>query len=665
MKTAKNTRIRILALVLAAALTAAFVAPELTALAAPDTSALQITGDGNTVVFIDVGADYWAYNDIRYAAEQGIVSGYPDGSFKPGGGVTREEYCKMMVLTFQAPIKNPSEPTFTDVVQSRWSYGYIETCKEFLTGYKSPFGDSMTFHPSEAATREDIAVALVKIMGLSVGKDYDYASQRFSDIDAVSPNMRPYVSKAAEQGLINGYPDGTFGPQRGITRAETVALLNRATKASVGDATEEMQAELQLGVTVATDSDDPKNITLYIFVEQNTKVTVDGQSVRIEEGDYNGDTIYYGICSYSFKEEGEKTFTIVGTKGTKTKTITETAKYEIGVPVLNVNQGDQSVAKKTFSLSGSISDSNYSVTLTMNGKSVSVNSYDGSWSESVTLNEGANTYTFVATNTAGKSVTKTVTITLDISGPQLTVVQSNTTVTNKTFSFSGSVSDSNYGVSLTMNGEVITNYSGSWTKNVTLKEGENVYKFVAMNSAGKSVEKTVVITFDVGGPQLTVVQSNTTVTNKAFSFSGSVSDSNYSVSLMMNGEVITNYSGSWTKNVTLKEGENVYKFVATNAAGKSVEKTVTITLTADAPTITFINCPEATSQSSLNIIGNIGGDRTGVYLFVNDQQWTVSYDGSFQKTVTLQEGVNTFVFRAVNSSGKEVTVTKTVTYTAI
>jgi hypothetical protein len=648
----------------------------------------------------------------------------------------------MMVLTFQAPLKNPSEATFTDVAQTNWAYQYIETCQEFLTGYKSPFGDTMTFHPTEAATREDIAVALVKIMGLSVSSDYSFASRKFSDMDAVSPNMRPYISKAAEQGLINGYPDGTFGPQRGISRAEAVALLNRVTKESVSDAIAEMQEELQFTSRIAIDSEDPRNITLYITATENISVTVDGQGLRMDKESINGETLYYGTYSYSFKEEGEKTFTIIGTKGTKSKTLIETAKYEIGAPILNINQTDQLVTKKYFTFSGSVSDRKYGVTLTMNGESINSGSwrkevtlkegantftfiatntagksvektviitfnvdgpqltvnqtdttvtnkyftfsgsvsdsnygatltmngdvianYSGSWTKNVTLKEGANTFTFIATNTAGKTAEKTVIITFNIGGPQLTVNQTDTTVTSKYFTFSGSVSDSNYGATLTMNGDVITNYSGSWTKNVTLKEGENVYKFVATNTAGKSAEKTVIITFDVGGPQLTINQTDLSVTNKSFTFNGSVSDSNYGVTLTMNGNVITNYSGSWTKNVTLKEGENAFAFVATNAAGKSVTKTVTITLTVSAPTISFINCPETTSQSSLVIIGNIGGDRTGIYLFVNDKQWTVNYDGSFQKTVTLQEGDNTFVFRAVNSSGKEDTITKTITYT--
>lgn len=123
----------------------------------------QIIGDGNTVVFIDVPANHWAKDQIEYFANQGIVDGYTDGSFKPEAGVTREEFCKLLVSTFRQPLETPATPAFADVAENRWSYPYVEICKNFLTGYANPFGGLPSFHPTEYATREDIAVALVKI----------------------------------------------------------------------------------------------------------------------------------------------------------------------------------------------------------------------------------------------------------------------------------------------------------------------------------------------------------------------------------------------------------------------------------------------------------------------------------------------------------------------
>lgn len=95
-----------------------------------------------------------------------MVGGKPDGTFAPKDGVTREAFAKMMVLTFGASETRPEVPTFADVPVTKWSYGFVEEAKEYLTGYTSPFDSTKkTFQPTVMAKREDIAVALVSMMG--------------------------------------------------------------------------------------------------------------------------------------------------------------------------------------------------------------------------------------------------------------------------------------------------------------------------------------------------------------------------------------------------------------------------------------------------------------------------------------------------------------------
>ena len=177
--------------------------------------------------FTDVPKDHWAKEQISYFAEQGIINGYEDGSFKPSAGVTREEFCKILVSTFQAELKTPASPTFSDVPKDRWSFAYVELCKDFLTAYANPFGGLPAFHPAEYATREVIAVALVKMMGYTAEdmKNPNYAKSKFSDGGEISPNLLPYVSLACEKKLISGYPDGTLRPTQSVTRAEAVKIL--------------------------------------------------------------------------------------------------------------------------------------------------------------------------------------------------------------------------------------------------------------------------------------------------------------------------------------------------------------------------------------------------------------------------------------------------------
>lgn len=170
--------------------------------------------------FSDVPAGHWAQKEIESFASKNIVNGIGNGSFAPDAGVTREQFCKMLVLTFNAAISSPASPSFSDVAPSEWSYQYVETSKDFLTGYANPFGGLPAFHPEEYATREDIAVALVRMMGLTEAdaSDPNYAYYKFSDGSSISPALLGYISVACEKGLINGCPDGTFGPTRGISQ---------------------------------------------------------------------------------------------------------------------------------------------------------------------------------------------------------------------------------------------------------------------------------------------------------------------------------------------------------------------------------------------------------------------------------------------------------------
>jgi hypothetical protein len=178
----------------------------------------------STLRFSDIPASHWAYESIMLLVGKGVISGYEDGTFRPNGLVTRSELAVMMTLALDIPLLTRPVPSFVDVGRSDWEFLYVETAKPYLTGYQQ--GASYYFRGKEAAVREDMAVALVNAMGLS-GQPVNESELRsiFSDWAGISPNLRKHVLIAYKNGLISGYPDGTFGAQRSVTRAETASLL--------------------------------------------------------------------------------------------------------------------------------------------------------------------------------------------------------------------------------------------------------------------------------------------------------------------------------------------------------------------------------------------------------------------------------------------------------
>jgi hypothetical protein len=181
------------------------------------------------LTFPDVQDGNWAYPYVKELTEKRVMNGYEDGTFRPNSFVTRSEFAKMMTLSLQIPLLSSATPTFVDISQNDWEFIYVETAKKYLTGYHQD--GRYYFKGKEPAVREDMAVALVKAMGIeNQTVDLSELPTIFSDHETISQNLQKYVLIAYKNKLLDGYPDGTFGAQRTITRAETAALLSKVYK---------------------------------------------------------------------------------------------------------------------------------------------------------------------------------------------------------------------------------------------------------------------------------------------------------------------------------------------------------------------------------------------------------------------------------------------------
>lgn len=180
-----------------------------------------------TPSFSDVPRNHWAYKAITEMAEKGIIVGYNDKKFRPNNLVTRAEFAKIMIAAADVDIdKRNITQTFQDVPRSHWSFYYVEYAKPYLTGYKS--GNRYTYKPDQPAVREDIAVAMVRLLGYDKKEKADLnVLKKFRDDDKISTNLRSYIAIAIQTNLMQG-SDNRFRPLDAITRAEAASLLHRA-----------------------------------------------------------------------------------------------------------------------------------------------------------------------------------------------------------------------------------------------------------------------------------------------------------------------------------------------------------------------------------------------------------------------------------------------------
>lgn len=91
-------------------------------------------------LFADVPQSYWAFQYIMDMSGKKIVSGYPDGKFRPEKTVSRAEYAKILASVIGAKAIKVSKSSFKDIKPSDWYSPYVEIVKKYITGYSAAGG---------------------------------------------------------------------------------------------------------------------------------------------------------------------------------------------------------------------------------------------------------------------------------------------------------------------------------------------------------------------------------------------------------------------------------------------------------------------------------------------------------------------------------------------
>lgn len=177
----------------------------------------------NSVSFSDT-TGHWAEQTVNMLAASEYVSGMGDGSFQPDSSITRGQFITLaMNLMLLDPL--PYRGMYKDVESTDWFAGDLQSA--YNLGLIHPImtaGDN--FLPNQPITREEAAYILTKV-GKHRGAQPKQEAPVFSDGSAISAWAKDAVRSAAQFGLISGYPDGSFRPENGISRAEAAAMIYR------------------------------------------------------------------------------------------------------------------------------------------------------------------------------------------------------------------------------------------------------------------------------------------------------------------------------------------------------------------------------------------------------------------------------------------------------
>lgn len=173
--------------------------------------------------FTDVKSGNWFYDAVKYAYEQGLMTGTSATTFAPNGTMNRA-----MIVTVLYRLENSPAVTgaskFTDVPAGQWYSDAVAwaAANKIVNGY-----DETTFGPMNAVTREQMAAILFRyeqVKGLE-NVTLEENLNRFPDQNKISAYAIPALQWAVGQKIINGNADGTLDPTGTATRAQVAQIF--------------------------------------------------------------------------------------------------------------------------------------------------------------------------------------------------------------------------------------------------------------------------------------------------------------------------------------------------------------------------------------------------------------------------------------------------------
>ncbi|MEW9701040.1 S-layer homology domain-containing protein [Paenibacillus sp. SI8] len=208
-----------------------------------------VEGEAEAAGFADVHG-HWAEQTIGQMAQQGLLDGFPDGTFRPDDSVTADQFIKIVLLAFTDMYPNGErkwKPAFLQALSSSnqgilqqdyrdftfkpstvgyWAKPYLDLASDLHFMTKGQFKDYKA-----KLKREDVAEILFYLL-----KETEYledevysmkTASQFGDYQSASARQQKFIGEAMTKGIMEGYPNGYFGVGRFVTRAEALQIIAR------------------------------------------------------------------------------------------------------------------------------------------------------------------------------------------------------------------------------------------------------------------------------------------------------------------------------------------------------------------------------------------------------------------------------------------------------
>ncbi|ABW30059.1 S-layer homology domain-containing protein [Acaryochloris marina] len=174
--------------------------------------------------FTDVSSN-WAQPFIDTLAQKNIISGFPDGSFRPDQPVTRAQFAAIVRQAFKSPATRLSRP-FKDVSYAYWASPAIDYA--YTTGFLSGYTNG-SFQPDQEIPKVQALVAIASGLKIQPVGSVDSTLLRFYDAAQIPNYAKPGVAAATQRNIPVNYPNAaTLNPNQQATRADIAAYIYQA-----------------------------------------------------------------------------------------------------------------------------------------------------------------------------------------------------------------------------------------------------------------------------------------------------------------------------------------------------------------------------------------------------------------------------------------------------
>ena len=173
--------------------------------------------------FVDVSKTDWFYNDVKYVWQHDIMNGVSDTKFAPKTSMTRAMFVTVLYRLEGSPdVTGMATPPFTDIGAKNFDWAYNAIVWAYNTGVTKGTS-ATTFAPGVAISRQEIVTMFYRYAGSPAVS----GSPIFGDSSVISSWARDAVQWAKSFGVVNGYPNGNFGPVDATTRGQMAAMIHR------------------------------------------------------------------------------------------------------------------------------------------------------------------------------------------------------------------------------------------------------------------------------------------------------------------------------------------------------------------------------------------------------------------------------------------------------